>query len=199
MSKSKLAGLMLVIVALSLMVFWEFWGRENIAYDRILVLKEPLPAHSLIKEEDLTSKRVEYPSENAIKEENMKSLIGMETCQYVAEDVELRMEYFTNPKFATDEELGNGSMALSLDWLLSNPQTLARGDEITVYSNGTKIGEATIGHVRDSSNNEIVFQGSSRENSSGVVSYIEIISDTGILTEIAKMASEGQKFALIAG
>ena len=47
----KLIGFVIIMLSLFLMGVWEFWGRENMAYEEILVLKEPLGASSLLTEE----------------------------------------------------------------------------------------------------------------------------------------------------
>ncbi len=193
----KIIGFALISISLIAMGFWEFWGRETLAYDTILVLKNPLPAHTIVTEADFSFKKVESPSKYALKESHMDELLTMETSQYVADDTELRMEYFCKSKFAAGEEKGRGTMALPVDWLLSSPQTLMRGDNIIIYNKAVKIGELIVTHTRDSSNNEILFQGRDRQNASGVVNYIEVIGETSTLVEISKLASEGTRFTFI--
>ena len=67
------------MLSLFLMGVWEFWGRENMAYEEILVLKEPLGASSLLTEECFKTKKVDSPSREALKPKDVASLLGMET------------------------------------------------------------------------------------------------------------------------
>ncbi len=193
----RIAGFALIAISLILMGVWEFWGRETISYETILVLKNPLPAHTLVTAEDFRLKKVESPSKGALREEHLEQLLGMETSQYVAENSELRAEYFNQSKYAAGNELGKGTMAVPIDWLVSLPQTLMRGDAVAVYSKDVKIGDVVVTHVRDSSNMEILFEGRDRQNSTGVVNYIEVIAETSTLIEMSKLASEGIRFTFI--
>ena len=37
--KRRIAGIVLVMFSVGALGFWELWGRENITYDRVLVLR----------------------------------------------------------------------------------------------------------------------------------------------------------------
>ena len=190
-------GFVIIVVSLFLMGVWEFWGRENLAYEEILVLKEPLGASSLLTEECFKTKKVDSPSREALKPKDVASLLGMETSQYVAENVELRRAYFVPARYQVGGDTGKGMMSISLDWLLSYPQTLSRGNTVALFKENTKVGECIIAHVRDSSNNEVIFSKEDKASASGSVIYIEVISDVATLLNIANEASKGSRFAVI--
>ena len=38
--KRRIAGIVLVALSVGALGFWELWGRENITYDKVLVLKD---------------------------------------------------------------------------------------------------------------------------------------------------------------
>jgi hypothetical protein len=190
-------GFVIIVVSLFLMGVWEFWGRENLAYEEILVLKEPLRANSVLTEECFATKRVDSPSKEALKPKDKDSLLGMETLQYVAEGVELRHAYFVPAKYRVGGDTGKGIMSISQDWLLSYPQTLARGNTVALFNGNTKVGECVIAHVRDSSNNEVVFSKEDKAIASGSVLYMEVVSDVATLLNIACEAAKGSRFAVI--
>ena len=193
----KLIGFVIIMLSLFLMGVWEFWGRENMAYEEILVLKEPLGASSLLTEECFKTKKVDSPSREALKPKDVASLLGMETSQYVAENVELRRAYFVPARYQVGGDTGKGMMSISLDWLLSYPQTLSRGNTVALFKENTKVGECVVAHVRDSSNNEVIFSKEDKASASGNVLYIEVISDVATLLNIANEASKGSRFAVI--
>ena len=187
----------MIVLSLSLMGVWEFWGREELSYEEILVLKESLDPGTVIEEQHFAIKKTDSPSKEALKPKDASGLVGLETAQYVAGDLELRKEYFIPAQYQVGNDTGKGVMALSMDWLLSYPQTLKRGDTIGIYKESTKIGECVVAHVRDSANNEIVFSKGDRNTSSGTALYVEVIGEVGELIGISKEAAKGQRLSLI--
>ena len=187
----------MIVMSLSLMGVWEFWGREELSYEDILVLKEPLEAGTILTEESFAVKKADTPSKEALRPGDRSELIGLATSQYVADDLELRREYFTQAEYRVGGDTGKGIMALSMDWLLSYPQTLRRGDKVGLYKENTKLGECVVAHVRDSANNEVVFSSGDRFSSTGTALYVEVIGEIGTLVGISKEAAKGSRFSLI--
>lgn len=168
----RIIGLAMITVTLAAIGIWEFWGRENISYRQVIVLREDTKAHTVISEDDIQTKKLESPSGEALTEADAEKLIGMETSQYVAADTELRREYFQTSQFAVGQDSGKALMSLPSDWLLSFPQTLRRGDKVNIYNGTVKLMEAVTAHVKDSGGQEVLSQDSQRmEASSGIEPY----------------------------
>ena len=192
----RIIGLAMITVTLAAIGIWEFWGRENISYRQVIVLREDTKAHTVISEDDIQTKKLESPSGEALTEADAENLIGMETSQYVAADTELRREYFQTSQFAVGQDSGKALMSLPSDWLLSFPQTLRRGDIVNIYNGTVKLMEAVTAHVKDSGGQEVLSQDSQRMEASSALSHIEIIGSEEDLVELSKLASEGAKFTL---
>ena len=192
----RIIGLAMITVTLAAIGIWEFWGRENISYRQVIVLREDTKAHTVISEDDIQTKKLESPSGEALTEADAENLIGMETSQYVAADTELRREYFQTSQFAVGQDSGKALMSLSSDWLLSFPQTLRRGDKVSIYNGTVKLMEAVTAHVKDSGGQEVLSQDSQRMEASSALSHIEIIGSEEDLVELSKLASEGAKYTL---
>ena len=192
----RIIGLAMITVTLAAIGIWEFWGRENISYRQVIVLREDTKAHTVISEDDIQTKKLESPSGEALTEAGAENLIGMETSQYVAADTELRREYFQTSQFAVGQDSGKALMSLPSDWLLSFPQTLRRGDKVNIYNGTVKLMEAVTAHVKDSGGQEVLSQDSQRMEASSALSHIEIIGSEEDLVELSKLASEGAKFTL---
>ena len=192
----RIIGLAMITVTLAAIGIWEFWGRENISYRQVIVLREDTKAHTVISEDDIQTKKLESPSGEALTEADAEKLIGMETSQYVAADTELRREYFQTSQFAVGQDSGKALMSLPSDWLLSIPQTLRRGDKVNIYNGTVKLMEAVTAHVKDSGGQEVLSQDSQRMEASSALSHIEIIGSEEDLVELSKLASEGAKFTL---
>ena len=192
----RIIGLAMITVTLAAIGIWEFWGRENISYRQVIVLREDTKAHTVISEDDIQTKKLESPSGEALTEADAEKLIGMETSQYVAADTELRREYFQTSQFAVGQDSGKALMSLPSDWPLSFPQTLRRGDKVNIYNGTVKLMEAVTAHVKDSGGQEVLSQDSRRMEASSALSHIEIIGSEEDLVELSKLASEGAKFTL---
>ena len=38
--KKKIAGILIIVLSIGMLGFWELWGRENLSYRTVAVLKE---------------------------------------------------------------------------------------------------------------------------------------------------------------
>ena len=195
----KIAGFVIIAIALISLGVWELWGRENIAYKEILVLNCDFTANMQIEEKHISIKKTDNPDSNVLRPKDKDEIIGMEASQFIAKDSPLRMEYFMESKFATAGESGKEILSVPKDWLLSVPQTLRRGDQITFYNDKVKLLVAVVAYAKDSSNQEVISDGEDRLRSSGVVEHIEIIGDTAGLVELSRLAGEGKKFTVLYG
>ena len=94
MMKRKIAGILLIVLSLGTLGFWELWGRENMTYDRVLVLKESLPKNTLVTEDMFREKKIEKAGDGVILSSQRDELKGLETSQYVPAGTVLYREYF---------------------------------------------------------------------------------------------------------
>ena len=101
--KRRIAGIVLVMFSVGALGFWELWGRENITYDRVLVLKEALPKNTLITADMLRVKKVDRAGEGALMEGEKSEIVGLETTQFVPAGTELYREYFQESIFSVGE------------------------------------------------------------------------------------------------
>ena len=193
----KVIGLIVVALAIVSMGIWEFWGREAATTEEILVLEEPLPANRVLEPEDFKLKKVEGPSKHALKATDLEGLIGLKTGQFVPEETELRREFFVESDYLVGGDTGKAMMTLCMDWLVSFPQTMARGDKLCLYNGKEKVGDVVVAHVRDSSNNEVLYTGRDRATSTGVILNIEVISDVASLITISEIAKLNKKFTAV--
>ncbi|MBQ1959532.1 MAG: hypothetical protein II354_03795 [Firmicutes bacterium] len=195
--KRRIAGIVLVVLSLGALGFWELWGRENITYDRVVVLKESLPKNTLITREMLRERKIENAAEGALTSADAEQLIGLETSQYVAAGTELYEEYFQESKFAVGEEEGKFILSIPEQWLKSCPQTLRRGDRAFFYCAGEIVTDAVVAYVRDGTNQEVYYGGDERLTSSASVSLIEVVVTEEQARLLGKLADKGNKFVLL--
>lgn len=195
--KRRIAGIVLVMFSVGALGFWELWGRENITYDRVLVLKEALPKNTLITADMLRVKKVDRAGEGALMEGEKSEVVGLETTQFVPAGTELYREYFQESIFAVGEEQGRYILSIPAQWLKAFPQTLMRGDRAFFYCGGEPVTDAVVAYVRDGTNQEVYYGDDERLTSSSSVSLIEVVVDREQAALLGKLAEKGNKFVLL--
>ena len=195
--KKRIAGIVLIVLSVGALGFWELWGRENITYDRVLVLKESLPKNTLITADMLRERRVEKAGEGAIRTEQRNEIVGLETGQFIPAGTELYKEYFQESIFSEGEEQGKYILSVPAQWLKAFPQTLRRGDRAFFYCGGEPVTDAVVAYVRDGTNQEVYYGDDERLTSSSSVSLIEIVVDKEQASLLGKLAEKGNKFVVL--
>lgn len=195
--KKRIAGIVLIVLSVGALGFWELWGRENITYDRVLVLKESLPKNTLITADMLRERKVEKAGEGAIRTEQINEIVGLETGQFVPAGTELYREYFQESIFSVGEEQGKYILSVPAQWLKAFPQTLRRGDRAFFYCGGEPVTDAVVAYVRDGTNQEVYYGDDERLTSSSSVSLIEIVVDKEQAALLGKLAEKGNKFVVL--
>ena len=195
--KRRIAGIVLGMFSVGALGFWELWGRENITYDRVLVLKEALPKNTLITADMLRVKKVDRAGEGALMEGEKSEVVGLETTQFVPAGTELYREYFQESIFAVGEEQGRYILSIPAQWLKAFPQTLRRGDRAFFYCGGEPVTDAVVAYVRDGTNQEVYYGDDERLTSSSSVSLIEVVVDREQAALLGKLAEKGNKFVLL--
>ena len=195
--KKRIAGIVLIVLSVGALGFWELWGRENITYDRVLVLKESLPKNTLITADMLRERKVEKAGEGAIRTEQRNEIVGLETGQFIPAGTELYKEYFQESIFSVGEEQGKYILSVPAQWLKAFPQTLRRGDRAFFYCGGEPVKDAVVAYVRDGTNQEVYYGDDERLTSSSSVSLIEIVVDKEQASLLGKLAEKGNKFVVL--
>ena len=195
--KKRIVGIFLIAASLGTLGFWEFWGRENLSYERILVFREDAGRNTAVTEELLTVALAESADPRVLREDDISKVSGMETIQYIPAGTPLYEEYFQDPKLAVGGESGQYILSIPNQWLLSYPQTLRRGDTVSFYCDGELILSAAVAYARDSSNQEVVSQDDTRLAASAPVSLVEVVVDEAKAKKLGKLGEAGERFVLL--
>lgn len=197
MIRQKAAGILLILISLGALGFWEFWGRENLAYERILVLKQDTPMNTAIARSMLEVRRMEEPGEHVLLETDAASLLGMESAQYIPSGTPLYREYFQDPALATGGSTGQYILSIPAEWLISFPQTMQRGDEVSFYYGEKLAATVRVAHVRDSSNQEVLSADDARLQSTAPVSQLEVVITEEDAVKLTGLAEKGKRFMVL--
>ena len=195
--KRKIAGIVLICIALLVLGFWELWGRQNIRYDEILTFKEDVSKSSIIGEKMLTTKKVEKAAGDALRPGDEARVIGKESRHYIPQGESLYPEYFADSRLTTGGISQGLVLSLPEDWLKTYPQTLKRGDDVIFCIGGSIVTKAVVAYARDGNNDEVVYSENERLSASAAVSVIEVIVSEKQALKLSNLAAKGNKFVLL--
>lgn len=195
--KKRIAGLVLIVLCLAALGFWEFWGRKNLGYEEILTVKTEISPNTVITAEMLGVKKLESVPQNALLPKDAESIVGLESRQLIPQGETLYAAYFEESRFNVGGDSGKYVLSIPNDWLKSYPQTLRRGDNAYFYCKGSIVTEAVVAYARDGSNQEVQSQGEERLVGSAPVSLVEVIVDDKQAKLLGNLADKGNKFVLL--
>ena len=196
-SKKRIIGIILFFSTLTALAFWELWGRSNLGYQKIPVLKKDTERYTKITADMLTFKPIEHPNKGTLTGADVEGLEGMAAGQYIPAGEPLYANYFTEAEFMTGEATDSFILALPEQWLAAYPQTLRRGDRVFFYCAGEAVTDAIAVHVKDSNNQEIYSAGNERLQDSGRVQSIEVVVNATQASQLEKLAAKGNRFLLL--
>lgn len=194
--KRLVFGVVLIVLAIAGLFFWETEGRERFTYDEILVLAEPVEKSTIITAEMLTTDRVAVAHPNAYRKDAVEQIIGKETTQYISDNTQLFPQCFEDTKLIAHKEKDEYVLSIPGSWLESYPQTLRRGDTVYFWCEGKRVTSATVVFVKDSTNTEVTSD-DDRLTASSRVSLVEIIATEKKANTLAKLAEDGNKFVIL--
>ena len=195
--KKRIAGILIIVLSIGALGFWELWGRENISYYKIAVLRDSAEPGTEITEDMLRPKKVESANKGAVTWDKAGELIGLETGQYVQGDLELHMEYFREPEFRAGTKYDRYVLMIPDTWLMSYPESIRRGDRAFFYLGEKLICDALVVHVKDSYGQEITYLDLKRYYATGTIKTIEIIVSSAQMEKLNRLADKGNRFTLI--
>ncbi|GMQ57123.1 hypothetical protein AN1V17_15180 [Vallitalea sediminicola] len=218
-----LMGIILIVIAIGSIFYWEVYGRESLLYKDIIVLIEDVN-----KNEIITSNMVQYQKreESSLIDDpiiDANNIIGKAANNYIPKGVQLVDKYFQNPNLVLDED--EYIFKIPLEWIKAFPESLRRGDIIYFYevSEGTgteietynstegeiainnkkaleneSITSATVAYVKDGANREVItLSEEERYNGSSKINEIEIITDLDTVNLLRNSINDEKVFIIM--
>ncbi len=195
--RRKIAGIIMIVLSLGALGFWELWGRENLSYRSILVFKEPHEAYTLVTDDMLREIRVERASSGALGPKDRNRILGMETRQYVPAGQELDIQYFRDTMFRTGLKEDSFVLRVPDLWMVSCPESIKRGDKAFFYLGEELLCETRVIHVKDSYGREITYSGLDRYYPTGRMNLIEVMLSGENVRKLSMLAEKGNRFTII--
>lgn len=185
----SIIGILLIIISIAGLFFWEWKGRETILLEEVLVAKEEIKKGTIVDSSMFISKGV--PKDNMLEEAlvpgEMTLIQGKMTSQLIAKNDQILVKYFRDNDFYLERD--ESIFVIDPSWVVMRSSALRRGDLVDIYgSNGSGLlGTFRIAYVKDASEREVrnvaeETEGGTandilnRTDSTSVIDHIEIIS-----------------------
>ena len=187
--------IIMIIVGIASLIFWEAWGRENILYVKVLTANQDIMRGMTITEEMLTEKSFARDTviTDALKLAEKGDVVGQVAKQNIPENGQLNKSFL----YVDDFYVGKGESIFKIPagWIDNRSASVRRGDVITVYAGDQLVGEYKVAFAKDAEEREVTSTESQwysealdRTDSTGVISNIEIIATLAEYKELYKMA-----------
>jgi hypothetical protein len=215
-----LLGIVLIIIAIGIIFYWEVYGRENLLYKDIVVLTQEINKNEVITKDMLQYQKREEST--LIKEVITKKeiIIGKAANSYIPKGVQLVEKYFEDPCLVLDED--EYIFKIPGEWIMAFPNSLRRGDKIYFYeidkNNKSEtidvdgdipmyieealeeepIVNTTVAYVKDGANREVVsLSDEERFNGTSRISEIEIITNLEIVNLLRESIKQDKVFIIM--
>lgn len=184
----SMIGILLILLSIAGLFFWEWKGRETILLEEVLVAKEEIKKGTMVDGSMFIPKGI--PKTNKLEEAlvpgDMALIQGKVASQYIAENDQILVKYFRDNEFYLDRD--ESIYVIDPCWVAMRSSALRRGDIVDIYgSNGLGLlGTFRVAYVKDESEREVrnAVEGEGgaasnileRTDSTSVIDHIEIIS-----------------------
>lgn len=210
-------GILLILLSVASIIYWEQYGREYLLYKDILVVKEDVPPKLIITESNID----EYFS-YAKREETMlvkgyitnkKDIIGLQSIQFIAKNSQVCLRYFEDSRIVLDDN--QYIFKIPRDWLLAFPSSLRRKDSAYLYAIdnidgdtkqlsyqrknvGDQITRVTVAYVKDSANREVLsIDKTNRLDGTSKIVDIEVIVTLEQINKIKELCLNGKSIIML--
>lgn len=182
--KKALAGVFVIIVALSLLFYWEGYGRQ-MQYEQVICASIEIQKGQTITDEMLTTKSLPKDSLITGAVKDVSQLLGIVAAQYIPAQAQISRKMIYPDDFYINTEKGESLYKLPAEWIDSRSAAVRRGDMIQIYLADGKqeLGSYRVAYVKDAQEREITSaEGQEyadlldRTEATGVIDHIEIIA-----------------------
>lgn len=192
-------GILLIMISLLGLFFWELKGRDAVMMQEVLVAKTDIQIGEKVKNTQFST--VKLPKESvlkdALKEKDLSGIQGKVSTQLILKNSQISVQYFRQDQFFLDQD--ESIFVLQPEWISMRSSSLRRGDLVDIYGADERglIGTYRVAFVKDSTEREIRDTGTgeipveenkilNRTDSTSTISHIEIIAT---IEEYAKIRS----------
>lgn len=210
---SRIIGTMLIVASLTSIFYWETMGRENYAYNDMVVLNTNVEEGVIITDDMVTTIKSDIKGDIDEIVLSKSDIVNKISLNYIPKNTPIVERYFKE----RDLVLSNEEYIFKIpdDWIISYPSSLRRGDSAFFYpisdedssnldfdfetveeEEEQKIIEVKIAYVKDSTNKEVKTIGDNRLDATSNIDSLEIATDIETFEMIEKLREENNKFVI---
>lgn len=182
-------GILLILLSIAGLFFWEWKGRDAILTEQVLVAKEEIKKGTVVNGSMFEVKGV--PKSNllsgALAPADLDLIQGKAASQLIAENDQIIPDYFRDNEFRLKR--GESIFVIKPDWISMRSSALRRGDVVDIYgTNGLGLlGTFRVAYVKDEAEREVKNAGGDsgkntgadlleRTDGTSAIDHIEIIT-----------------------
>lgn len=207
-----LIGILLIFMAISLIFYWENYGREQLLYHEVIVAKEDIYRNGKITKDNISILKLEetaIPSKAVL---SLKDIIGKEVKQFIPQNAVIDYRYLADEGMTLAQN--QFIFRIPNEWLQSCPGSLRRGDDIDLCAiqpieEGDEEAavdtmlpsiKLKVAYVKDSGNREVKNaenQKLERLDGTSNISSIEVIVKKDDVKKMQEIYDDGYKFLVL--
>lgn len=193
--KKTMVGVIIMVVAIVGMISWEVFGREALMFTSVLVLNQDVEPYTEITADMLAVKKVYHPNENSLLEADAQSIVGKESTQFIPMATEVQARYFGAETVVVDKNKDEYVYSISVNNLKAYPRSIAKGDQVYIYSMDNLVLSTNVIGLRDSDGNAVT-QSDDRSTASGQISSIEIKATSADCSTLSFLMSDNEPLTI---
>ena len=191
MKWKSIAGIVLVILSVAAMYYWETRGRDSFLLVPVLAASDDIEAGTIVGEGDFTVLRVppETVAAATLTPSEAVYLYGQRAGRRIRRNQQVAKEDFGSAAAQVPE--GKSVYVLPQSWIYSRSSSLRAGDRVLIYAMPEKkpLGAYTLAFVRDNAEQEVF----DTNLPSGV---LERTAPSSIISSLEILCTEQEYFAL---
>lgn len=221
MSKIKgYIGILLILVAIGGIYFWEIYGREQLLYSNVYVASQDLPPNTPLTRDKLTLVKIEQERlvRGAITDvQTLSEIEGYEAKHFIPANSQIVKDSFDIPEIVLNEN--EYICSIPTDWIKAFPQSLRRKDKVAIFavtgSSNEKVSDTRViqqliegkkplfntivVYVKDGSNREVrdISESGQRMDASSKINNIEVVMNPEDFEIMNKFYESGYRFVFM--
>ena len=191
MKWKSILGILLVILSVAAMYFWETKGRDSFLLMPVLAAAGDIAEGQVVSEEDFTVLRVppETVASATLTPSEVVHVLGMRATRHIRKNQQVAKEDFGEMTAQVPE--GKSVYVLPESWIYSRSSSLRAGDRVMIYSMPEKkaLGTYTLAFVRDNAEQEVF-------DTNLPTGVLERTAPSSIISSLEILCSEQEYFEL---
>lgn len=140
----RIVGIVLIALSIFTLISWEKWGKAKFLYDEVAVFREDVAKGTLISQDMFEIVRWPNKDEDALKEKDIKGIVGKVSSQNIRKETPIYKEYFIENQLLPSGGDDKYIFSIPSSWIEGCPESIGRSDRVYFYAVGQFITNAMV-------------------------------------------------------